>query len=611
MKKIIYLVIWSFIFAWCSIQKTTENTDNQVMINSDIDITCSKDFIVWIQTEQNLSLKAKVISANIKNIVSNNAWIVSFLNCENWKVVNSKTLIATIKPDWSDPNIQNLLNQKTSLQNQITNLQNIISSTKSDFSLQFQSLNNQKTSIENQIGLLENSLKQLDNQTIYGINDLKSQVNTLQTQLEDLKTSKATLEKTKNADLEKLDKNIKNNILQAENLSKDVLLKIDEIYWITDKNNNKNNSFEDYLSAKNISLKNKIKNEFIKLNNNLPTNYDWWSLYIWQLDDFIKIVQESIKDSVPSSAFTENQIDSFYNMFVQYDNNLIILKNALDTLINNLETVKNNYDNQIINLQTQINNISNQIANINQNKLNSYTSNLDIQTNQNKSQITNLKTNVDNIISQINSLQEKEKIQINQLENQLNQLKTSLNQININLQEQNIYANVIWKIKSKNVSVWNKIWPNSLLCQIIPDKAWLKIQVYTNKDLQIQDYILFKDGEKDCKAKIDLLLPYKDTLTLNNIYETENFAICNNKNIDISKIFSEWKIIDLNYTNNDNISKNIKIPLDFVINKITGNYVKKVLSWWKIETVKINLENIDWYYAEIWSWIMIGDKICR
>lgn len=611
MKKIVYLIILIFLLAWCSSQKKAESVLNQNLSESVVNNTCHTYFSVWTWINQNLSLKAKVVSSNIKNIVSNNAWIVSYLNCENWKFITKKTLIAKIKPDWTDSNIKNLLSQKQSLQNQVLNIKNIISSTKSDFSLQAQSLENQKLSVENQLKILQNSLDNLLNQKKYWVNDIKSQLSSLQTQLKDLQKSKTNLQNSKKADLSKLNQNINNNILQAKSLSKNILLKIDEIFWITDKNKHKNDSFENYLSAKNTSLKDQTKTDFIKLNNHFPTTYTWWSDYLEKLDNLVNLVKKAIKDSVSSRTFSQSQIDAFYNIFVQYDNNLINLKNGLDTLIHSLETVKNNYDNQITNLNTQIDNISNQIENIKANKLNSYTSNLDIQTNQTKSQLDNLKTNLTNIISQINSLKEKEKIQIKQLENQLSQLQSSLNQININLQEQKIYAGVRWKVKSKKISVWNKVGTNALLCQIVPEKAWLKLQVYTNQKLKLWTDVSFKTNNKICKSKLVSLLPYKESVSLNNIYETDNLAICNDKKVDFASLFSEWKILNVEYKIQNSISKNIKIPLDFVINKLTGKYVKKVLSWWKINIVKIKLKDIDGLYASISSWIKLGDRICK
>jgi uncharacterized protein YjdB len=67
--------------------------------------------------------------------------------------------------------------------------------------------------------------------------------------------------------------------------------------------------------------------------------------------------------------------------------------------------------------------------------------------------------------------------------------------------------------------------------------------------------------------------------------------------------------------------------LDYVINKITGQYVKvgyqdDNLSWYVItgniqerksyyKLVKVKLWNIDWKFVQILSGLKIGDKICK
>ena len=89
-------------------------------------------------------------------------------------------------------------------------------------------------------------------------------------------------------------------------------------------------------------------------------------------------------------------------------------------------------------------------------------------------------TNLENILSQIKSLKAQEQIQIKQLENQLANLNSSLKNIQDSLVVQKIYAQVEGKVKHKNVSKWNKVWANTLLCQIVPLKSSLKMQVFGN-----------------------------------------------------------------------------------------------------------------------------------
>ena len=68
-------------------------------------------------------------------------------------------------------------------------------------------------------------------------------------------------------------------------------------------------------------------------------------------------------------------------------------------------------------------------------------------------------------------------------------------------------------------------------------------------------------------------MPYKDIQTQNNIYESSNFATCDGKQVPLVDLFEEGQIITVK-SKFSNSSKTIKIPLDYVINKITGQYVK-------------------------------------
>ena len=598
MKKF-SLIVLLFLLVWCS-----SNSEKKLSLGFDKSLdrkisSSLKCITVWQNTEQILDLKAKVVSSNVKNIVSNNAWIITYLNCNEGQKVNAKTLIAKISPDWSDPNVKNLISQKNSLNNQILNINNIIASTKNNFSSQLNSLIIQKASLETQIKTLQDSLTKLEKQKKYWLSDLKTQISTLQTQLKDLEKSKEKLEQSKQAELKKLNSNIANSTQQGESLIKNILIKIDEIYGITDENYHKNDAFEIYLSAKNTALKEKIKGDYRKL--------VWWLLdeknivqYLQKTDDLANLVKESIKASVTSITLPQNMIDSWYWMFDKYDSSLINLKNSLETLYNTKETLKNNYDNQILNLQTQINTIKNNIENLKNNKLSSYSSSIDIQINQTKSQLDSLKSNLEKIVDNIKSLKEQENIQIKQFENQISQLNANLANIQHNLSNQNIYAKVDGKVKFKKVSKWNKIGPGTLLCQIIPKKSSLKLQIYGWDNLIASKVEVFSW----CELSIISKLPYKNPITQNSIYETENLpSDCNleeNKILNV-KVKINWK------KNTNNI---IKIPLDFVINKITGQKVK-IYSWNKLIEKNIKLWNVDWVNVEVLSGLKIGDRVCR
>jgi len=611
MKKV-YVLVWITmvsLLAGCS-----SNTEQNISSTGDNqNVTCENPYIVWENSSQILSLKAKVVSDKVKNVVANNGWIVSYLNCEPWMQVKANTLVAKIIPDWSDPNIKNLVNQKQSLENQVANTKNIIASTKSNFASQLNSLNIQKTNLENQIKISEQNLAKLEEQKKYWVGDLQTQIQTLKTQLQDLENSKAKLEQSKQADLTKLNQSIENTISSARSLLNNVFLKIDEIFGITDKNKNKNDAFENYLSAKNTALKEEIKNQFLQLYQQTPSTYTWWSDYLAKDEKLVVLVKQATSDSISSMTLPQTTIDTWFNLFSEYDNSLITLKNNLDNLIQSLQTVENNYDTQILNLQTQINSTRNNIENLEKNKLGSYTSSIDVQINQTKSQLDNTKASLSNILSQIDSLKSQENIQVKQLENQLSSLNASLKNILTSLSVQNIYAGVNWKVKIKKVAEWNKVWPGTLLCQIIPDKSSLKFQVFSSLKLSVPWKVYFDKNWKNCSVDLVSKLPYKDMMTQNNIYETNTIADCSGQKIQLIDLLTEWKVLNVNYKNdvqNSKISK-VYIPLDYVVNKLTGQFVKRELTWWKIETEEVKLWNIDGSNVEILSWLKNWDKLCK
>ena len=612
MKKT-YILIWltALVLTACG----SNNHQTTISTGSAQNITCKDPYIVWKNSLQILSLKAKVVSDKVKNVVANNGWIVSYLNCEPWMQVKSDTLVAKITPDWSDPNVKNLVNQEQSLENQIANTKNIIASTKANFASQLNSLNIQKANLENQIKILEQSLAKLQEQKNYWVGDLQTQIETLKTQLQDLENSKTKLEESKQADLVKLKQSIENTISSAQSLLNNVFLKIDEIFGITDKYKHSNDAFENYLSAKDTALKEEIKNQFLQLYKQHPLTYTWWSDYLAKDEKLVSLVKQAISDSIPSMTLPQTTIDTWFNLFSEYDTNLITLKNNLDNLIQSLETVENNYDTQILNLQTQINATKNSIENLEKNKLGSYTSSIDVQINQTKSQLDSTKASLENIISQINSLKSQENIQVKQLENQLSSLNASLKNILTSLSVQQIYAGVNGKVKIKKVAEWNKVWPGTLLCQIIPDRSSLKLQVFSSSKLIVPWKVYFEKNWKTCSVDLISKLPYKDPITQNNIYETSTkVATCGDKQVQLIDLFSEWKILTVNYKLNNlkNAWTNkVLIPLDYVINKLTGQFVKKKLTGWKIEDSLVKLWNIDGANVEVLSWLKVGDKICK
>ena len=608
MKNIYPLVI--IILLVLSGCKSTPTEIIKTNINNEL--SCNINYIVWNGGQNNILLKSVVVLDNLKNISSAKSGIIEELNCNVWEIVNSNTIIATIKSDWSDPNIQSLNSQKNSLETQITNTYNIISQTKQNFNTQINSLDIQKSSLNKQIISTKENLISLKNQKQYWIQDLEVQISSLEEQLKNLEDSKNLLIDNKEGDLDKLSENITNLKKQIKVLISDTLLKIDEIYWVSDENKNLNDKYEIYLSAKDTWLKQDIKNKWIELNNKYLSIWDKnnedISIYINEVSNLLNSIQKSVKLSVDSTVFSQAQIDSLYKIFLWYNNNIITLKTNFDTLTKTLTTTASNYDNQILSIKTQIDTVESNIDNLKSNKINSYINSLDVQINTLESQLNSLESSYINIINQIESLNSQEKIQISGFENQIQQLKSNISSININLQTLNIKAWINWTIKSKLSSVWNKINPNGALCTIVPNDINYKLQIFSPMKIELWTEFNFEKDNIIYTWNIVNQLTYKDKTTQNYIYESNYIENINLKEQDIINI-----ILNFNTENINNFAKKDKkilIPIHFVITTIDGEYIKKHIDW-KIYKNHIEIWNINGNMIEILNWIQIGDKICR
>lgn len=625
-KNIVILTLFLFVLSSCGTDTTPKEVvqvENQNM--------CNDEFQVQAGTIKSVNLKAKVITSDIKNILSNNAGNIEYLSCEKGMKVEENTLIAKITPDSSDPNIQNLVNQKNMLVAQIANTQGIISSTKSNFTTQANSLNIQKQNAQAQLKILNDSLWKISLSGDFWVSDIDKQLdalqiqyNTLETQIQDLQTLKQKTESSKKSDWEKIALNIQNTRKQIGSLLGNFLTQADEVFSISETNKNSNTNFEIYLWAKNSKLKTQVESEWKELNiknQNISTFSDEQISDILQsVDNLAQKMKQVMKDSVSSPTFPQTVIDTYYSLFNDFWSWALSAKSGIDNLIKSKETTNNTYDTQILNIDIQINsalnsqkNVQTSVDNIKSNKLWSYTAGVDIQKNQTESQIQSTKTSLNGIEEQIQALKSQEQIQINQLNSQLTQLNSSLNTININLTSQSIYAGTSWTVKEKSSSLWNKVASNTLLCQILPNKSSLKLQVYSSSDLVLPVDIAFEiDGQK-YTTQITTKLPYQDSVTQNYVYETASEVYAWEKKIDISTLVSEGKVFDVSTIWDDSASlwDTIYIPLHYVVNTINNSYVKVKTSSWELINQDIVLWELNSSQIEVRSWLHFWETICR
>ena len=590
MKKISLIILMFFVLSSCW-EEMIKDTEKKVVENK-----CENPYKIWNFAKENLKLKWVVISDDTKNISSPIAGKITYLNCNAWKKVYSKTLIAKITPDYNNPNIANLSIQKASLVSQKSNIDSLKTTTINNF-------DNQISDLKSQIDLIKKNIELTKKSWNLSTKDLQKQISSLEDTLKSLENNLELLKKSKVDALEKINiskKSLYSNIL---NIAKDNLLKIDETFWITKDNKDKNDKFENYLWTKDTVLLNEVKSDFRNLNNKKieELNDEELSKFLWYLIELDDKAKDSVKESIENIYFSKTQIDTYYNLFLNFSKNITELKSSWDSIENSITSTNNSFDTQISSLDSQIIATKNNLDNLKENKLWSVDTANELQLSNLDAQLKTLNTNLSNLISN-------KKSQIINFDNQILQLNQSISSLNSSLYIRNVYAWVTWIVKQKVSSKWNNIWAWMSLCQIIPNAKSTKIKIYSPVELNIWDKLLFEFNQEKYEIIIENALIYKDAITQNYVYESNYLD---------RKYFKDWEIISLNYENNNHpqplLSKEggmIKIPLNYIKNKIDWNFVK-TMSWNLVEEKKVELWDINWKFVEIKSGLDKVNKICK
>ena len=96
----------------------------------------TQKYTVWLKENNFINIYWNIVNSTLKVIAPNISGKVTTLNCEPWKKVWAKTLIATISPNYDWPAYQNSAIQNQALIEQIQKLNDIKSFTIENFESQ-------------------------------------------------------------------------------------------------------------------------------------------------------------------------------------------------------------------------------------------------------------------------------------------------------------------------------------------------------------------------------------------------------------------------------------------------------------------------------------------
>lgn len=429
MKKIILIILLSTLLVSCNEEEI--NTNNEV-VKEDFNITVKN--INDFSNDFNLEKTWKLSSSQDIKLSSQVSWRISNIFVVEWEKVKSWDIIARLE--------DNIANYWLALER----AKNWLDKAKLNYESTENSLNKQISDLK--INLDNLKIDEANSKSSLELEKLENTINKLALDYENLKISNlSTISWFKNS--------MSKDLLSFNTYISDVIDFSDRLLWVSYENKNENDTFEDYLWAKNTKYLNASKDDLITLmeykKNILPTvdfNFEWtdefesnivlikeWYDIISSLLDNLDITLENSIISIWS--LSESQIAwykssitwfwSVYNAnnasFISYKNNIA---SFLDTYRNNEESLLKQID--LLNSDKKI-----------------YVKWLDVKLEIDESTLNEAISNKDLTLRQLNT--------------SIVDAKISYNQALSNYEKLTIRSPITWNIWNIFIDVWQEVWP--------------------------------------------------------------------------------------------------------------------------------------------------------
>lgn len=298
MKKIIFLIFLTIFLSscWEEEKQIVKYYSTWTVLTGSIN---TWESFIWYTT-----------SFNTINLAPKVWWKIVTINYKEWDKIKAWSLVATL--DWSEAK-----SWYSSAENILDTLMKLKVSTSWMFDEQ---INAMKAKISQAETWVKWTSAWVSNVTSIWEEQLK----TILTQKEELKNIIKNTKEVLNQKESDLYGWAKNAISSSMIIDTNVIVFLDELLWITDENDNKNDSFENYLWAKNTSLKTTSENNFLKVypkyqeykldyenkilnwtitNEEIEVILKDWIELNTLLRDLLKTTYDVVDSSVASSSF--------------------------------------------------------------------------------------------------------------------------------------------------------------------------------------------------------------------------------------------------------------------------------------------------------------------
>ncbi len=600
MKKLIIIALTiSLLLTSCGKEEKTIVKHYWTWIVETWSIDLNTSFVWYVESENTVNLSAKMW------------WKITAIYKKQWDKVIAWELVAEL--DWSEAKTW-----YSSVWNIITSLETMKTQTSTMFDAQIEAMQAKVEQAQAWTSWVIQWLSDTKNITENQLQTAKSQVEQASIWLE---TTKTNLEQTKivlETNREHIYKNTINAITNSVILDTNILNFSDILLWITDENEDKNDSFEDYLSAKNTKYLKEAEKEFLEVNklfieykkiyeekieDKTPDNEtikeiaENWVIIAEKLKVLLSTVYDVLDNSIDNVQLSQATIDSYKSQISTMWQNIeaSLLSVSWDYIlwlkgsIENMESFNSESSMQLSLLEKQVS-LAEKGLETAQNTYEQYQAISQWQVNEVSTKKEIAELSLKEAQAWLEALKKQKQTSISEIDAKIKEAQAEQNNAWVMISNSKIISPVTWVITNKLAEVWQVVWW-WMPVLIVSNESDLKIKIWVDDDtlesINVWDTVKIEaeNNDKQINWTVKNIYPSKDYITKKNIVEvslddnikiwtivsvyfeqkTENTSIIISNSAIIQKfmlpwvyVLEDWKAIFKNIEileQNDNFSK--------------------------------------------------------
>ncbi len=578
-------------------------------------------------------------------------WTITKVNFKAWDTIKKWDIIAELDSsdvyDSIDESQISLDNAKINYdqlyeavdKSQILQANNSIKTAENNFAIAKKELENLKITQANSLDNLQKNITTAEKELETSISSLELAKKELETTKKEQSNSLNTTMSNKSTTIKNIEDSFKTNLSEIEK----IIEQSDYIMWVTSENEEKNDSYEDFLWAKNSTIKTEATSlllESIGLYNKLKTSLNSYD-YSWDkssikdilnnyIDTYEKLakttdyIYKTLENSVESIwSLSSSDIDSKKSTMSSYrssaQNKVTSLKSSINTLdtLTNTDLVSEWYANSIVSKEESIK--TNEL-NIEKKKLSIENSEKDLETTKESYKITleskeqdleSKETNIEIAILNLEELLEwPTEENVKKAENSIKQAELKLESAYKNLDDYELEAPFDWVVRKIDYMVWDNLTNDTDKYVYIENPDLLEItvmldQIDITKVKLKQDANVVFDAYATTTVKAKVSSIDTEPVETSGVVSYKVKLILDDDTFDKKILSWMWANIAIIVESKDNI---IVVKTTAITEIDWKKYVTINKSWQEKQTEIVTWIAADWL-TEVASWLNVWDEV--